>query len=435
MKKFLIPLFVLVLAMPSSVFAATSFPDVAEDHVNFKAIEFLNERGIINGYPDNTFGPSDFVNRAQAAKIIAGAMKVKHDEAYDVLFSDVPKEQWFFEYVMGSQKAGIVNGTDGKFRPGDKVNLAETLKMLVLAADVKLPTESLESLFLDVTSDQWFAPHAAYAKGKNIVVADDNGKLNAGDFMTRAAFSEVIYRMIYVMEHDDKVFPLHTTWPYFQNETLPFLMKYDNSSWEVLDKGSEVVFLKKDKGQFSGHRVFPNSGVVSVMLDDNSSGASASDYFTKLRAGFPGTQFTEFTLGGKKALEVVIGKDRIVDWYVYMDNKKVLAVYTQFGNGPIGFKLKSQISAMLTTLDFKTVTGKPDYSSLLSEILSGVLKKDQGIALINKLPESEIIETDTIGVGTGPVDYYYSSSLGYTFKYERSDDLILDTRNSKTSAF
>ena len=55
--------------------------------------------------------------------------------------------------------------------------------------------------------------------------------------------------------------------------------------------------------------------------------------------------------------------------------------------------------------------------------------------LLNSLPDKVIIETDTIGVGTGPVDYYYSDGVNYTFKYERAADLILDTREGKTSAF
>jgi hypothetical protein len=54
---------------------------------------------------------------------------------------------------------------------------------------------------------------------------------------------------------------------------------------------------------------------------------------------------------------------------------------------------------------------------------------------LNKLPEKVIIETDTIGVGTGPVDYYYSETVNYTFKYERTLDLILDTRKGRTASF
>ena len=54
---------------------------------------------------------------------------------------------------------------------------------------------------------------------------------------------------------------------------------------------------------------------------------------------------------------------------------------------------------------------------------------------LDMLPDKTIISTDTIGVGTGPVDYYYSEGLDYTFKYERFADVILDSREGKTSAF
>jgi hypothetical protein len=59
----------------------------------------------------------------------------------------------------------------------------------------------------------------------------------------------------------------------------------------------------------------------------------------------------------------------------------------------------------------------------------------KGMETLNLLPDKTIIETDAIGVGTGPVDYYYSEDVNYTFKYERKSDVILDKKVGKTSAF
>lgn len=434
MKKLLIPLLVLFLGLSTAVSAASVFPDVPEDHVNYEAIATLDERGIVGGYSDGTFGPDNLVTRAQAAKMIMGAMKVNFEGNYSVLFSDVPENEWFFKYVMGAEAAGIVKGNDGKFNPNDNVNLAETLKMIVLAGKVSLPTNIDADVFVDVPKDAWYAPHAEYAKINNIVVADDKGMLNAASSMTRAAFAEVVYRMMYVKENGDKPYPIGKDWGYFDSTELPFKMKYEDNSWDVIDRGSEVVFLKKDGVQFSEHRILSNSAVVSVVLDANEDNLTAVNYFAKLQESNKGAKFTNFNLKGKKALEVLYADKRIVDWYVYIDGK-VLAVYTQFGDGPLGFKLKQQINTMLQSLELQSLEPEPDYTAILGEILAGVLKQNQGMALLNKLPEKVIVETDTIGVGTGPVDYYYSVSVDYTFKYERSDDLILDTREGKTTAF
>ncbi|MBU0488531.1 MAG: hypothetical protein KKD31_11345, partial [Bacteroidetes bacterium] len=46
-----------------------------------------------------------------------------------------------------------------------------------------------------------------------------------------------------------------------------------------------------------------------------------------------------------------------------------------------------------------------------------------------------LVETDAIGVGTGPVDYFYSPGGNITIKYERSFDVILDVEEDETTAF
>jgi len=48
-------------------------------------------------------------------------------------FSDV-QDQWFAKYICGAKKGGIINGySDGTFRPSDSINLAEALKIVLEA--------------------------------------------------------------------------------------------------------------------------------------------------------------------------------------------------------------------------------------------------------------------------------------------------------------
>lgn len=438
MKKFLIFLSVFVLS--SVEVLAGSFPDVQSDHKNFEAIEYLDEKEIISGYPDGTFNPSGLVNRAEAVKIIVGSFGVSKEGEFDILFPDVPKSQWFFSFVMGAHKAGIVNGySSGNFKPGDTVNLAETLKMIVLASKVNLSSEVTEDVFLDVPKTSWYAPHAQYARNHNIIFSDDYGNLHAEQAMTRGAFAEVIYRMKVVLDNKEKAFPIEKSWPFFDSKNLPFKIKYDNKNWKVQENEKEVVFYRPDKEflQYYPGRMYLNSAVVRVILDPNEQNLSRQQYFDNLKLAFPYAQYTEFKLSGFSSMEVLYPKDRIVDWYVYLSNGDVLTVYTEYGKGVLGFQLQQAIKAMLSTLEYSELSSdeSPDYTALLNEIFGNILKEGKGMEMINKLPDKTIIETDTIGVGTGPVDYYYSQNANYTFKYERAADVILDKREGKTSAF
>ncbi|MDA1060494.1 MAG: S-layer homology domain-containing protein, partial [bacterium] len=291
MKKLLtISLFVWLSALPAY---AASFPDVPEDHANYEAIEFLDFNEIISGYEDGTFNPDGLVNRAEALKIIVGAMGVTHDGNYSVLFPDVPKDQWFFEYVMAAEKAGIVGGyEDGKFKPEETINLAETLKILILASGEELPDVSGD-VFVDVAKDAWFAQHLLYARNHNIVLADDYGSVHPAQAMTRSAFSEVVFRMMIVLENGGDPFPLYKNWDYFESDILPFKIKYDDESWEVIDHGDEVVFLKPDKEflQFSPNRIYPNSALVEVTLDENTLSMVEDQYFNNIKSAFSSASF------------------------------------------------------------------------------------------------------------------------------------------------
>lgn len=436
MKKIFLSLCGFVLmSLPAM---AASFPDVPADHKNFDAVEFLDEKGIIHGYADGTFGPENMVNRAEAAKIIVGAFGIDSSGNYEVIFDDVPKDQWFFAFVMGGRNAGIIDGyPNGNFQPEASVNLAETLKMSVLASKLSLPTEVNENVFLDVSKDVWYAPHALFAKTHNVVFADHEGNLRAEKAMSRGDFAEIIYRMMVVLENDGEAFPLDINWQTYTSDSLPFQIKYDDNKWQVIKNNHETIFFKPDEAfqQFSPGRLYLNSAMVWVTLDENDSDMSKSQYFSNIRTAFPFAEYTEFNFRGLSAFEVLYPNDRIVDWYIYLSDGRVLAIYTQYGNGVLGYELQQVIKTMLSTLEYKAVSAGNNYSEILSEIFASVLVEGSGMSNLNKLPEKTIIETDTIGLGTGPVDYYYSQSVDYTFKYEREGDVILDTRKGQTSSF
>ena len=437
MKKLL--LFLSIFTLWSGNAFAGSFPDVAEDHLNYEAIEFLEDRAVINGYGDGTFGADNLVQRSEAIKIIDEAFAVKKDGEYGEKFPDVTSTDWFFKYVMAGEAASIINGyDDGKFRPQEKVNMAETLKMVVLASGVDLPEVS-ENVFLDVSPEDWFAAHALYVRNKNIVLSDEYGNMHPGQAMSRAAFAEIIYRMLVVLEADGKPFPLDKNWAYYEGGGLPFRMKYNDKQWQITENKNEVVFLRPDKElvQSSAVRVYPNSAVVRAYLDENDFELSKNQYFNNVKKAFSDATQTEFQISGFSALEILYPKERIVDWYIYLDGFDVLVFYTEYGSGGIGYQLQQTIKAMLSTLAYKSVDKEPkkDYSAVLSNIFKNLLVEGKGQEMLDLIPDETIIETDAIGVGTGPVDYYYSVEMGYTFKYERSVDVILDTREGQTTAF
>jgi len=486
MKKFFLSLFsvfVLVsLLFSSVVFAESLYSDVNEDHENYNAISFLNEHKIAEGYGDGTFGPDNVVTRAEAMKIMTLAFDldvekwgdsvdgddsvndvttddvddsvddVAVDDVKDqkvvepngqinsiVNFSDVGEEEWFFKYVMAAYESGIVSGyANNEFKPHQTISLAETLKVATLMGKFNFNKTVSNNVYSDVLKDEWFAQYFMYARDNNIVMADDYGNVIPHDAMTRAEFAEVLYRMMSVKD-SGKAFDIAENWGFYESEVLPFKIKYDET-WDLNEKSDEVVFLHSDKEymQASDTRMYPNSAVLRLSLDSNDSSLSAVDYFANLKSVFSKAKVKDFKFGDLSALEVSYNDINAVDWYIYLPNSDVLLVFTEYGDGILSIQMKNTLKAMLSTLkyvDLPVIADDLTPNELKSEIFARVLVENKGKEIIDQIDDFIIIETDSIGVGTGPVDYYFSESLSLTVKYERSDDVILATKNEQTSAF
>lgn len=90
-----------------------SFSDVPPDSPAFQAVEYLKAQGVIAGYGDGTFRPGNPVNRAEAVKIIVAPL-VPADQfptSMSAVYGDVPPVAWFAPYVeVARTKLGIIDG-------------------------------------------------------------------------------------------------------------------------------------------------------------------------------------------------------------------------------------------------------------------------------------------------------------------------------------
>ena len=254
--------------------------------------------------------------------------------------------------------------------------------------------------------------------------------------------AEIVYRRLFMDDLGKNTFPLSTNWKFYAAKKLPFRMKVD-PTWKIIETENTLVFFKADLiyGQFDYFRVYPNTGKISFSVDPNESRFNRGDYFGKVKALFPGAEYKEFEINGYKALEVLYPEKRMVDWYIYLTDNRVMAIYTEYGNGILSLQLPRQIKAMIGSWEYSTAGNTTTTNTqlsddqVLSKIFANVLVEGKGLEMLKLLDDKIIIETDSIGVGTGAVDYYYSSKMAYTFKYERSADVILAVQSGKTSSF
>jgi amidase len=119
-----------------------SFRDVPTDHWAFSHIEYVKDAGIVTGYPDSTYHPSEDLTRAEMAAFIARSIVrptgdeglVGYDPPTSPTFSDVEPGFWAYRYVEYLVAAGIVAGYDsGAYRPDSVCTRAEAAVYLARA--------------------------------------------------------------------------------------------------------------------------------------------------------------------------------------------------------------------------------------------------------------------------------------------------------------
>ena len=110
------------------------FVDVPPDSTFYPYIETALHHAIISGYSDGTFRPSNPVSRAQIAKIVVSAAGWSLVNPTTGHFSDVPPASTFYQFVETAVDHGILNGySDGTFLPSNAALRGQVSKIVDLA--------------------------------------------------------------------------------------------------------------------------------------------------------------------------------------------------------------------------------------------------------------------------------------------------------------
>lgn len=152
--------------------------------------ELLKEIRYMQGY-NGKFRPYDGLTRAEAAQILANALKAdgyRYDANYALSYSDVGSK-WYTDAVRVVTQANVFQGySDGTFRPQGKITRAEWVATLRRFQDLKKASGNTMML----RSGHWATEEveAAYQAGWLGVYQDGTAKFDADKPITR---QEVAY--------------------------------------------------------------------------------------------------------------------------------------------------------------------------------------------------------------------------------------------------
>lgn len=154
--------------------------EIAEELLGFKAVPY------IEGYGDRTFRPDAFIKRTEISAIFVRTMMLRQDKEM-ITFNDLATQHWSYEEVKQLVKAGIIEGyPDGSFKPSNNITKAELATMLAKAARVLgIEIPEVEHPYTDI-SGHWAEDDIATIYALGAYLEQDGILFKPDNKLTRA---------------------------------------------------------------------------------------------------------------------------------------------------------------------------------------------------------------------------------------------------------
>jgi 5'-nucleotidase / UDP-sugar diphosphatase len=235
-----------------------AFKDVNDDFWAAVEIYSLAQAGIINGYEDGTFKPSQKIVRGQAANLLANTLELPTPENLKA-FSDVSEKSVYALGAAATKEAGIFTGSNGKFGAGDVLTREQMASVLVRAFGLEATDE-------EITFTDWSKVSNSHKENVKILAQNgittgkEDGSFDPKSAVNRATFATFLYRAIMnSIEDDNFVLSLmHTNDVHSHLATAPKRVtaikeiRAENPDALLLDAGDELtgtLYFNEFKGQ------------------------------------------------------------------------------------------------------------------------------------------------------------------------------------------
>lgn len=135
--------------------AAASFPDVSSSYWGYKAISAMSALGVMNG-SDGRFKPENYLTRAEFMSVLSKCFDLPEAECD---FTDVPETHWAYGAIAAVQNKGWISGYgDGRFGPDDKITRSQVVVVLNSALERRgdgFAADRDKQKFTDVPKTHW----------------------------------------------------------------------------------------------------------------------------------------------------------------------------------------------------------------------------------------------------------------------------------------
>jgi hypothetical protein len=175
-------------------------------HWSQKEVEILAAHNLVEGVGEGRFQPDRSITRAELAKLLVKLAafdtqrEIRIQASPTALFTDVLPGAWYREAVETAARLGLVNGSEGKFRPDDLVTREEMAAMMLRAISDKDKTTQGDAAvlpFKDLAKiSPWAADIVALAWNKGLMQGINTEYFQPEGTATRAQAAVVVLRVM-----------------------------------------------------------------------------------------------------------------------------------------------------------------------------------------------------------------------------------------------
>ncbi len=191
MKRFLaLALAAGLLTVP----ARASFSDVMAWDWSAPAVEYVQEKGIMNGVGGDRFDPYGTVSRGMLATVLHREAGAPHSTA-GLFFDDLEAGSWYIDSVIWCAEMGVVTGVDANhFCPDAPVTREQLALMLWRLAGWPQALGSADG-FADAGQISWWAKGGVdWAVGAGVVSGNPDGTFVPQGTATRSEAAQMLMK-------------------------------------------------------------------------------------------------------------------------------------------------------------------------------------------------------------------------------------------------
>ncbi len=244
MKKVISTILAVVMLLTAIITVnAASFSDVKSSDWFYTSVNYVADKGIMQGTSSTKFAPTTSLSRAMGVTLLYRVAGKPSVSGVNIPFNDVQSGQWYTDAVKWAYKNGIVNGkTTTSFATNDNITRAEFATILNRYSDFmnyKLPVNRSNFVTDAAEIPMWAFAAVNVMYKAEIINGKDGGIFDPNANITRAEAAAMIERFMKAPKNGGG---LDTT-PPVENDPVPTTGKLVIKEKKYDYNGANVMIL------------------------------------------------------------------------------------------------------------------------------------------------------------------------------------------------